>query len=161
MSEDTSFRRLHEYISLIMDWDPSHSFDFFFKDIYYYIEGRNIEVNPNFGLFSDMEELSSSLEPISHYEEHFSDCTYTHYANENWKIDLLLEAKREGKEPPSVIAYSGDNPPTEMEFSEYLEMAEALQDPFSSEALAMREYLDKMEIDSFDMETVNQKLKNI
>lgn len=161
VSEDTSFRRLHEYISLIMDWDPSHSFDFFFKDIYYYIEGRNIEVNPNFGLFSDMEELSSSLEPISHYEEHFSDCIYTHYSNENWKMDVLLETKREGNAPPSVIEYCGDNPPKQMEYSEYLEMAEALEDPFSPEALAIREYFNMIGIDSFDMEIVNQKLKNI
>lgn len=160
VSEDTSFRELHEIISIVMDWDVFQSFDFFFQDIYYYIEGKNLDFNPNFGLFSDDEELFRVLEPISLYEDHLSSCIYTHKSKELWKMELSLEAKTAEKTNVQVTEFYGENIPSSMDVEAYMEMSEALQDPFCSEAASIRKYLADRGVQFFDIENCNKKLNS-
>lgn len=161
VSEDTSFRKLHEIISIIMDWDSSEIFNFYFQDLCYNIDGKIIDINPNFGLFSDMEELISVLEPISFYKDHFNHCIYSHNSLVNWKMSFHLEKVDEIKSFPEVLEYNGDNPSFEISMEETIEIAQAMQDPFSAEAMWMKSYLEKKGIERFDIDSVNEKLQKI
>ena len=161
VSEDTSFRKLHEIISTIMDWDSEELFNFYFQDLCYNIDGKIIDINPNFGLFSDMEEFLTVLEPISFYKDHFSYCIYSHHSGGKWQLSFQLEKMDEIKAYPQVLEYYGDNPSAQISMDEYAEIQKAMEDPFSAEGIWMRNYLEEKGMEPFDIEKVNAKLQKL
>lgn len=154
-----TFSALTDVLNIVMGWDGYHLSSFEFDRLKIRIE----EKSDDFG-FDDYQDLDAAQTPISSFMESEEWFTYIYDFGDYWQHRVTIEKILPDYEfdYPMVIKYKGDTPYEDCGgIYGYYNLLNILQNPEDPEYEEMRDWAGDPEDQHYDIEEVNEELKNL
>jgi len=153
---DTSFRKLHNMIQILMDWDDCHLHAFTVGGTLYGIPDPG-------GMWDTGEKDERRFKLVDVVPAAKSRIRYEYDFGDSWEVDILVEKllpPEEGVKYPVCLTGKRAGPPENCGGTwGYAELTEIIQMPDHEEYASMMEWLgDEFDPEAFDLDEINARL---